>query len=180
MSGPWGMKQSGKIVKSTEDSLYEFKGKVSGNRLKGTILGDNNIRREFVLTLSSDGFRFDGSAGSYLLIGNRKVENTAIIAPVEFNISEPWTGTWEVESSGGSGSGLWVLKQQGNRVKSVGDSSIDHLSAKVKGNQLEGRVTGGTQIMPIKLKISADGQSFEGTIAAWANVIQWIKGKRKK
>jgi hypothetical protein len=104
------------------------------------------------------------------------VENTAIIAPVEFNISEPWTGTWDVESSGGSGTGQWVLKQQGNRVKSVGGN----LSAKVKGNQLEGRLTRGTQIMPIKLKISADGQSFEGTIAAWANIIQWIKGKRKK
>jgi hypothetical protein len=178
MNGPWAMKQSGKIVKSTEDSFYEFKGKVSGNQLKGTILGDNNIRREFVLTLSSDGLRFDGSAGSYMLIGNRKVENTAIIAPVEFNISEPWTGTWEVDSAGGTAEGQMVLKQQGNRVKSVGGK----LSAKVKGNQLEGTITHrGTEICPIKLKLSPDGQSFEGTLAGYrGNMVGWIKGKRKK
>ena len=36
MNGPWRMQQSGKTVKSTEDSLYKFKGKVSGNQLKGT------------------------------------------------------------------------------------------------------------------------------------------------
>ena len=184
MSGPWAMKQSGKIVKSTKDSLYEFKGKVRGNQLKGTILGDNNIRREFVLSLSSDGLRFDGSAGSYLLIGNRNVENTAIIAPVEFNSSEPWTGTWEVNTASARAAGQWVLKQQGNRVKSAGDHShsFNDFSAKVKGNQLEGRITNrGTEICPIKLKISADGQSFEGTIAGYrGNMVGWIKGKRKK
>ena len=182
MNGPWGMKQSGKIVKSTKDSLYEFEGKVSGNQLKGKILGDYNIRREFVLTLSSDGLRFDGSAGSYLLIGNRKVENTAILAPVKFNISEPWTGTWEVDTSNGWAEGQWVLKQQGNRVKSAGDHShtFNDLSAKVKGNQLEGRIKWADSSSPIKLKISADGQSFEGTLAGWANIIGWVKGKRKK
>ena len=100
----------------------------------------------------------------------------AAIPKIKVNKNEPWTGTWDVDSSGGVAEGQLVLKQQGNTVKSVGGN----LSAKVKGNQLEGRLTRGTQIMPIKLKISADGQSFEGTIAAWANIIQWIKGKRKK
>ena len=185
MNGPWGMKQSGKIVKSTEDSLYKFKGKVSGNQLKGTFFGSGGykIRHEFVLTMSSDGLRFEGSARGYqnsLLIGNRKVENTAIITPVKFNISEPWTGTWEVDSSGGGGAGQWVLKQQGDRVKLAGDSSISYLSAKAKGNELEGIINRGTIICPFKLKISADGQSFEGTIAGWANILGWIKGKRKK
>ena len=77
MNGPWGMKQSGKIVKSTEDSLYKFKGKISGNKLKGTFFGSGGykIRHEFVLTMSSDGLRFEGSARGYqncLLIGKRK------------------------------------------------------------------------------------------------------------
>jgi hypothetical protein len=181
MNGPWEMKQSGKIVKSTEDSLYKFEGKVSGNQLKGTFYTDYNTRHEFVLTLSSDGSRFEGSARGYqnsLLIGNRNLKSTTNITPVTLNIYEPWTGTWEVDSSGGTAEGQMVLKQQGNTVKSVGGS----LSAKVKGNQLEGTITHrGTEICPIKLKLSPDGQSFEGTLAGYrGNMVGWIKGKRTK
>ena len=54
------------------------------------------------------------------------------------------------------------------------------LSAEVKGIELEGKISRGTLICPFKLKISADGQSFEGTLAAWGNLIESLKGKRKK
>ena len=133
--------------------------------------------------MSSDALRFEGSASGYqnsLLIGNRKLENTAIVTPVKFNLSEPWTGTWEVDTAGGRAEGQWVLKQQGNRIKSAEASSFVDLSAKIKGNQLEGRINWGSDSSPIKLKISADGQSFEGTLAGWGNIIGWVKGKRKK
>ena len=94
--------------------------------------------------------------------------------------TEPWTGTWEVDVAAGRGEGQWVLKQQGNTVKSVGNGPFVDLSAKVKGNELEGRIYWGAESSPIKLKMTADGQSFEGTIAGWAMIIGWIKGKRIK
>ena len=99
---------------------------------------------------------------------------------VSFNTKEPWTGTWEVESSGAYGGGQWVLKQQGNKVKSAGDSRFDDLVAEVKGNELKGMISQRTINCPIKLKISADGQSFEGTFVGFANRTEWLKGKRKK
>ena len=109
-------------------------------------------------------------------------EGSAQKTAIKFNPEEPWTGTWEVESSGGVAEGQWVLKQQGNRVKSVGDSSFNNLRAEVKGNELKGSITNRrTEICPIKIKISADGQSFEGTLAGYrGNIVGWIKGKREK
>ena len=35
--GIWAMKQEGKVVNSTKDSDYEFKGKVQGNKIKGSM-----------------------------------------------------------------------------------------------------------------------------------------------
>ena len=66
LKGIWAMKQSGSIVKSTEDSYYEFKGKVRGNQLEGKLTGDYNLTHNFVITLSSDGQSFQGfTKGQY-------------------------------------------------------------------------------------------------------------------
>jgi hypothetical protein len=64
VSGIWGMKQSGRIVKSTGHSYYEIKGKVRGNQLKGRIVGDYDISNKFVLNISSDGLSFKGTITS--------------------------------------------------------------------------------------------------------------------
>ncbi len=72
MGGIWGMKQSGRIVKSTGDSYYDFKGKVRGNQLEGKIKGDYDVYRNFVITISSDGLAFQGKSGTHHLKGKRK------------------------------------------------------------------------------------------------------------
>jgi hypothetical protein len=72
VGGIWGMKQSGRIVKSTRDSYYEFEGKVSGNQLEGKIVGDYDIIRSFVVKISADGLTFEGNSGSHHLKGKRK------------------------------------------------------------------------------------------------------------
>lgn len=64
VGGKWGMKQSGQIVTSTGDSYYEIKGKVKGNQVKGTVVGDYNITNKFVLNISSDGQSFKGTITS--------------------------------------------------------------------------------------------------------------------
>jgi len=58
--GVWGMKQNGKIVKSTKDSYYEIEGKVRGNQLEGKIIGDYNFSSSFVIFISPDGQSFEG------------------------------------------------------------------------------------------------------------------------
>jgi len=72
LAGVWGMKQKGGIVKSNEDSYYEFKGKVRGDQLEGMIIGQYNLYRRFVITLSPDGLTFEGKTGPHLLKGKRK------------------------------------------------------------------------------------------------------------
>jgi hypothetical protein len=72
IGGIWGMKQSGRIVKSTKDSYFDFEGKVRGNQLEGKIVGDYDIIRRFVVKISSDGLTFEGKSGSHHLKGKRK------------------------------------------------------------------------------------------------------------
>ena len=73
-SGQWGMKQNGNKVVSTSHGYYDFKGKVSGSKLKG------NLRIEgtffpFVINISQDGQTFKGRIDNYWgsspLIGRR-------------------------------------------------------------------------------------------------------------
>lgn len=59
-TGRWGMKQTGKIVKSTKVSYYEFEGKVSGNQLKGR-LKDGSWQLQIAISMSSDGLSFEGT-----------------------------------------------------------------------------------------------------------------------
>jgi hypothetical protein len=60
VGGIWVMKQSGRTVKSTKDSYYEFEGKVSGNQLEGKVRADADIYFNFVINISSDGQSFIG------------------------------------------------------------------------------------------------------------------------
>ena len=179
VGGIWGMKQSGRIVKSTGDSYYEFEGKASGNQLEGKILGDYGLSRDFVINISSDGLTFEGKSGTHHLKGKRKLEGMAVITPAKLNIFEPWTGTWEVESSGPYGGGVWELEQRGKIVMST-DSSLGDLNGNVNGNQLKGKIIRSNMIYPFAINISQDGLSFEGTLVGHANKTEWLKGKRKK
>ena len=64
IGGTWAMKQSGRIVKSTGDSLWEIEGKVIGNQLQAKVAGDYNITNKVVLNISSDGQSFKGTMTS--------------------------------------------------------------------------------------------------------------------
>ena len=78
ISGIWRLKQSGKIVISTKDSVWKFKGNVEGNQLKGQVIGDYDYHFKTVIEISSDGQSFKGSASSTvgsaggLITGNRE------------------------------------------------------------------------------------------------------------
>ena len=76
VGGKWGMKQSGRIVKSTGGSNYEIKGKVRGNQLKGKFVGDYNISNKFVLNISSDGQLFKGTITSDWQNMTRQIKGT--------------------------------------------------------------------------------------------------------
>ena len=62
-SGQWAMKQRDKTVVSTRDSLYELRGMVRGNQLKGTVKGDHGYY-PFIITITSDGRSFEGTIRS--------------------------------------------------------------------------------------------------------------------
>jgi hypothetical protein len=62
-SGQWAMKQMDKTVVSTRDSLYELRGMVRGNQLKGTVKGDHGYY-PFIITITSDGRSFEGTIRS--------------------------------------------------------------------------------------------------------------------
>ena len=76
VGGIWDMKQSGRIVKSTRNSYYEIKGKVSGKQLKGRIVGDYNISNKIVLNISSDGQSFKGTIKSDYANMTRQIRGT--------------------------------------------------------------------------------------------------------
>jgi hypothetical protein len=74
--GPWAMKQNGKMVKSTSESLYEFEGVAEGNQLIGTLHWDTSGRISFEIYMSSDGQSLEGKlwsldARTYYLKGKR-------------------------------------------------------------------------------------------------------------
>jgi predicted GH43/DUF377 family glycosyl hydrolase len=59
--GPWGMKQKGKKVISTKDSLWELKGNIKGNQLKGQLIASTRVILRFIVNISSDGQSFEGN-----------------------------------------------------------------------------------------------------------------------
>jgi hypothetical protein len=76
LNGVWAMKQEGKIVQSTRNSAYEFKGKVQGNQLNGRFEdpGGNNL--PFTIEMHSEGMLFNGKLDyyggrTYILKGKR-------------------------------------------------------------------------------------------------------------
>ncbi|MBW2408097.1 MAG: hypothetical protein JRF17_12055 [Deltaproteobacteria bacterium] len=182
MGGTWGMRQTGSIVKSTEDSYYEFKGKVRGNKLEGKIKGDYGEYRNFVITLSSDGFEFQGKSGTHHLKGKRKAENIASTALVSVDANEPWTGKWRVEGRG-SFKGIWILKQKGNKVVSTQDSPTK-IEGSIAGNNFKGRLNDATlnnYYYRIEVRISTDGLSFEGDATGQVpRDKHFIKGRRQE
>lgn len=65
LNGVWAMKQEGKIVQSTRNSAFEFKGKVQGNKLNGRFQdpGGNNL--PFTIQMLPEGMSFNGSLDYY-------------------------------------------------------------------------------------------------------------------
>jgi len=95
------------------------------------------------------------------------------------NKKEPWTGIWKVEGSHQEAKGVWGLKQRGKSVRSTKDSYFE-VKGKVNGTQLEGRYTDDYNLShQFVIKISSDGQSFEGKIFR-ANQTILVKGRRKQ
>jgi len=91
---------------------------------------------------------------------------------------EPWSGKWKVEGFRFV-QGTWVLKQSDNTVVSTQNSSY-----KIKGSVVENNFKGKLEDMYsyfIKLQISADGQSFEGTADGQNIYVRgFIKGRRQE
>ena len=73
--GIWAMKQAGEIVKSTADSLYDFRGRVRGNQLKGNMVGASSGDLAFTMEMHPDAMAFNGIyviwGRSYQLKGKR-------------------------------------------------------------------------------------------------------------
>ena len=98
-----------------------------------------------------------------------------------YNPNEPWTGIWSVKRVSGYASGgrfVLKLKQTANKVKSIRGSSYD-VRAKVKGNRLKGRYTGGFVDYLVELKISQDFMSFEGKQSYHGKTTK-LKGERQE
>lgn len=111
-----------------------------------------------------------------------KTPETTVVSfsPAKVNPNEPWTGIWEVESSGQYGRGIWGLEQRGAIVVSTEDSIFDDLNGNVKGMQLKGKIIQNNVNYHFTIKISSDGQSFEGKLEGWGNTTEWLTGKRKE
>ncbi len=91
---------------------------------------------------------------------------------------EPWGGKWKVEGFRFV-QGTWVLKQSDNTVVSTKYSAYE-IEGSVVGSNFKGKLE-DAQSWFIKLQISSDGQSFEGT-AEGQNVFArgLIKGRRQE
>ena len=184
--GTWKMKQTGMLVRSTKESSREFKGKVSGDQLKGRLSTDmsRNEHAPFSIKMSSGGLSFEGVIETTwrngLIKGKRKSAMMAAVSPIKINPNEPWTGVWKVESSSMYQGGIWALKQSGKTVVSTRQSQYK-LKGKVEGNQLKGKwyYGSGGVARTFAIKISSDGQSFKGTADVW-QVTAHLKGKRKE
>jgi hypothetical protein len=91
---------------------------------------------------------------------------------------EPWSGKWKVEGFRFV-QGTWVLNQSDNTVVSTKYSAYE-IEGSVVGSNFKGKLE-DAQSWFIKLQISSDGQSFEGT-AEGQNVFVrgLIKGRRQE
>jgi len=111
--------------------------------------------------------------------GSASGAQVAAIPKIKVNKEEPWTGKWEVESSHQEGGGQWGLTQRGQSVVSTEDSYYK-LNGKIKGNQLKGRIIDSYGLnFRFFIKISPDGQSFEGKIDRAGQTVK-VKGMRKQ
>jgi hypothetical protein len=59
-SGIWAMKQEGQIVKSTNDSAFDFTGKVQRNQQKGDVVGASRTYYPLTLEMHSNYMSFTG------------------------------------------------------------------------------------------------------------------------
>jgi hypothetical protein len=112
-------------------------------------------------------------------IGSGLVEGGTQKISINVNPEEPWTGKWRVEGHNIL-KGIWAMKQSGRIVKSTKDSYFK-FEGIVKGNQLEGKLTGDYNITHnFVITLSSDGQSFKGiTKGQHAPSSGPIRGKRE-
>ena len=91
--------------------------------------------------------------------------------------TEPWTGNWKVEGSLYY-HGIWVLKQNGNKVVST-KKSMREIEGRVDGNSFIGGISQTN--LRFKIKLSSDGQSFVGIATDYyGRGSISLKGSRKK
>ena len=95
-----------------------------------------------------------------------------------FNPTEPWTGLWDVWGDL-NWSGLWAMKQTDHMVVYTEKSAIK-FEGLVAGDKLIGKIKSPQKTYPFTIRISPDGQSFEGTSTDFLGRSTSIKGTRRK
>ncbi len=91
---------------------------------------------------------------------------------------EPWSGKWKVEGFRYA-QGTWVLKQSDDTVVSTKNSAYE-IEGSVVGSNFKGKLEDMYSYF-IKLQISSDGQSFQGTAEGQDIFVRGlIKGRRQE
>lgn len=95
-----------------------------------------------------------------------------------FNSAEPWTGLWDVRGDP-NWSGIWAMKQT-DRIVVYTEKSAIKFEGLVASDQLIGKIKSPQKTYPFTIRISSDGQSFEGTSTDFLGRSISIKGTRRK
>jgi hypothetical protein len=156
-SGVYVLKQTGNSVVSTPESDYIVNAKVYGAMIVGS-RSDKTLRSTgFKAIIADDYLSFKGDINSQMFFVCERIESKSAIVP------GPWSGKWTVQGAP-SVSGIWALKQEGQKVISTGESQYA-VWANLAGDKLQGEVLkGGRFEIKFKLALSEDGKTFEGYI----------------
>ncbi len=168
-------------------------GDLENSKIKGYIDADNKLNiRPFTFLgaqarLEVDRMSSDRIEGKVIAISIRdewyvvkqgtakpdiKTSNVAV------DENEPWTGKFQLEPNYQC-SGIWAMKQEGQIVRSTGESELD-FTGRVQGNQLTGKVTGTSNTYyDFSIEMHSDKMSFTGTLDLIAHGLPCeLKGKR--
>ena len=168
-------------------------GDLENSKIKGYIDADNKLNiRPFTFLgaqarLEVDRMSSDRIEGKVIAISIRDewyVVKQGTAKPdietsnVTVDENEPWTGKFQLEPNYQC-SGIWAMKQEGQIVRSTGESELD-FTGRVQGNQLTGKVTGSSNTYyDFSIEMQSDKMSFTGTLDLIAHSLPCeLKGKR--
>jgi hypothetical protein len=114
-----------------------------------------------------------------LELAKLKTATTETDAPAVIGKDKPWQGKWRVGMNGVSGTRVWILVQEGDRVlRGKGNMALGDFKCRIEGNRLKGSMTWGDgQSSLISATISPDGNSFTGS-TAWKSRTVRLKADR--